>query len=119
MTMVEVSTAEVSVWRSVCAVSRLTVGRGISVLVDDVPVAVFLLADGSLHALSGTDPFSGATIMSRGLVGSIHGRAVVVSPMYKQRFDIETGVCLEDPAVVLHVFSARVASNGVIEVSVT
>jgi nitrite reductase (NADH) small subunit len=29
---------------------------------------------------------------------------VVVSPVYKQAFDLRTGVCLDDPSVALRVF---------------
>jgi nitrite reductase (NADH) small subunit len=105
-------------WVPVCPVSRLLTNRGISALIDGCPVALFRLDDDSLHAISGSDPFSGATVMSRGLVGSIGGRPVVVSPMFKQRFDIESGVCLEDPSVSVAVFAVRLV-DGVIEVCLT
>jgi nitrite reductase (NADH) small subunit len=116
MTMLEDTTDTgdaVALWHTVCAASRLTVDRGVSALVDGTPVAVFRLANGSLHAVSGTDPFSGATIMSRGIVGSIGGAAVVVSPMFKQRFDLSSGVCLEDAAVRLSVFEVRERAGAI------
>ena len=35
--------------------------------------------------------------------------------MYKQRFDLESGACLEDPSIGLDVFAVRVA-DGIVEV---
>jgi nitrite reductase (NADH) small subunit len=107
-----------AVWHRVCAVSRVGIDRGVGVLIDEVPIAVFRLHDGSLHALSGTDPFSQATVMSRGIVGSIGGRAVVASPMFKQRFDLLTGVCLDDPTVSVCVYAVR-EHEAAIEISLT
>jgi nitrite reductase (NADH) small subunit len=113
----EAAERSVGTWHQVCPASRLNPDRGVSALIDGRAVAVFRLAGGALHAVSGTDPFSGATIMSRGLVGSIGGRPVVVSPMFKQRFDLESGVCLDDPSVSLAVFAVRLADDTV-EVSI-
>ncbi|WP_385899901.1 uroporphyrinogen-III synthase [Tessaracoccus sp. O5.2] len=49
-----------------------------------------------------SDPFARANVMARGLVGSslVDGEEVPVlfSPMYKQAFDLRSGVCLSDPA---------------------
>ena len=46
------------------------------------------------------DPFSGAAVMSRGIVGDRGGRATVQSPIKKQAFALDDGVCLDDPDVV-------------------
>ena len=51
--------------------------------------------DGELHAIDNVDPCSGASVLSRGLVGDVDGVATVASPMYKQRFDLRTGRCLD------------------------
>lgn len=40
-------------WRLVCPVSRLSVGGGLTALLDGQPVRVRRAADGSLHAVSG------------------------------------------------------------------
>lgn len=42
--------------------------------------------------------------MSRGLLGTAQGRAFVASPLLKQRFDLETGQCLDDDEVSLQVY---------------
>jgi nitrite reductase (NADH) small subunit len=105
-----------STFRSVCPWSRLPVERGVAALVDGEQVAVFRTADGGLHALSNLDPFSGAMVLSRGIVGSRGDRPTVASPVYKQVFDLETGQCLDDPAVRLAVHPVRVR-DGLVEVA--
>lgn len=102
-------------WLRVCATSDLAVDRGAAAVVDGAQVALFLLSDGTLHAVSHRDPFSGANVMARGLVGSRDGVPTVASPMHKQTFDLRTGVCLDDPHATLDVWPARV-SDGWVEV---
>ena len=44
-------------------------------------------------------------------------RSKISSPIYKQSFDLRTGVCLEDPSVVLPTYPVRV-NAGIVEVNV-
>jgi len=91
-------------WTLICALERLTPDRGVAALVDGRAVAIFLLADGSLHAIDNVDPISGASILSRGLIGDVDGTPTVASPMFKQRFDLACGRCIDavDVAVQVH-----------------
>ena len=100
-----------------CALDALTPDRGVAALVDGEPVAVFRLsgANDDVVAIGNIDPFSGASVLSRGIVGSRGDVVTVASPVYKQRFDLRTGSCIEDPAVSVPVFRVRVV-NGVVEV---
>lgn len=82
-------------WTRVCALGDLEVERGRAALVDGDQVALFLLPDGSLHALDNHDPYSGANVISRGIVGTRGSRATVASPMYKQVFDLRSGTCVD------------------------
>ena len=76
-------------WVDVCAVDQVAMDRGLCALVGDRPIAVFRASpDGALFALSNLDPFSGASVMSRGIVGSSGVIRKVASPMYKQSFDL-------------------------------
>jgi nitrite reductase (NADH) small subunit len=102
-------------WVDVLPVERLLPDRGTAVLLEGRQVAVFLLADGSVHAIDNRDPCSGANVLSRGLVGDRGGRPVVASPVYKQCFELATGQCLDDPEHAVHVHDARV-SGGRVEV---
>ncbi len=79
----------------VCALADLLPERGAAALVDGVQVAVFRLLDDTVRAVGQRDPFSGANVMSRGIVGTRLGEPTVASPMYKQVFSLDTGRCLD------------------------
>jgi nitrite reductase (NADH) small subunit len=96
-------TDDLATFVPVCPVARFTCDRGLAALVDGTAVAVFLLADGSWHAIDNVDPVSGASVLSRGIVGEVDGVTTVASPMYKQRFVLTTGECLDaDVRVRVH-----------------
>lgn len=90
----------------ICPLGALNPERGAAALLPDgTQIAVFLLDDGSVRAVQQHDPYSGANILSRGLVGT-HlvagegeepGRLVptLSSPMYKQSWDLDTGAVLD------------------------
>lgn len=79
----------------VCSIHDLEVERGRAALIGTEQVALFLLADGSVRAVSNLDPYSGAHVMSRGIVGTRGDAPTIASPMYKQVFDLRTGECLD------------------------
>ncbi|MFE6729159.1 nitrite reductase small subunit NirD [Streptomyces californicus] len=96
-------------WFTVCDRGLLTPGRGVSVLLPDGDqAAVFLDRSGRVHAVGNRDPFTGAYVLARGLLGSAGGRPFVASPLLKQRFDLATGACLDDEDVSVPVFTVRV-----------
>jgi nitrite reductase (NADH) small subunit len=101
---------------AVCELSRLQANRGVAVLLCGVPIAVFLLEDGSLHAVDNIDPLSGASVMSRGLTGEKDGEPTVASPLYKQRYSLGTGHCVEEPSVSLGVHHVQVV-DGMVEIA--
>lgn len=101
----------------VCRLDRLVPERGAAVLLDDEQVALFRVDVGGrtkVFAVSHRDPFSGAHVMARGIVGSSGDRVTVASPMYKQVFDLGTGECLTDPGVRLPVWETRVEDGLVL-----
>lgn len=105
----------VEVWTPVCALSALTPGRGAAALLErDEQVAIFLTGGGEVHAVSNVDPFSGAAVLSRGLVGDLGGVPVVASPMHKQHFDLRTGSCVDEPAVSVVVYPVRVEDGTIL-----
>ncbi|GAA4520529.1 nitrite reductase small subunit NirD [Brachybacterium paraconglomeratum] len=81
-------------WLRLCTLAELEVERGCAALVGQEQVALFLLADGDLRAVDNHDPYSGANVISRGIVGSRGGRPTIASPMYKQIFDLRSGTCV-------------------------
>lgn len=103
-------------WVVVCPVERIQPERGVAALIDGVQVALFRTHDGGIYALDNRDPFSGAYVLSRGIIGTRGDVPTVVSPMYKQAFDLRDGVCLDDPAVRVPTYPVRVV-DGRVEVS--
>jgi nitrite reductase (NADH) small subunit len=101
-------------WVVVCALEALTIERGVAALADGQQVAVYRLADGTVAAVGNRDPFSGANVMSRGLVGTRGGAPVVFSPMFKQAFSLETGGCLDDAERRLPWYPVRIADGLVL-----
>ena len=105
----------IEVWTRVCALADLTPGRGVAALLaGDEQVAIFLTSAGAVHAVSNVDPFSGAAVLSRGLVGDLGGLPVVASPMHKQHFDLRTGSCVDDPAGSVAVYPVRVEDGAIL-----
>jgi nitrite reductase (NADH) small subunit len=108
-----ISTAQ---WTAVCRLADLVPERGAAAMFDGVQVAVFRLYDDDVRAVGNRDPLSGANVLSRGIVGTRADRAVVVSPMHKQSYDLDTGLCLDVRGVAVPVYPARVR-GGVVEVA--
>jgi nitrite reductase (NADH) small subunit len=100
-------------WCEVCGYDDLLPERGVRALVDDEHVALFRTYDGEVLALADVDPFSGASVLSRGIVGTKADVPVVASPMFKQSFDLRTGACVDDPSVQVAVYPTRVVDGRV------
>ncbi|MFF2994507.1 nitrite reductase small subunit NirD [Streptomyces sp. NPDC057950] len=95
-------------WLTICDFSALTPGRGVAALLPDGrQAAVFRDRAGRTYAIDNRDPFSGAAVLSRGLTGSHQGRPFVASPLLKQRFDLESGRCLDDETVTVTTYEVR------------
>jgi nitrite reductase (NADH) small subunit len=104
-------------WHDICALDFLIRERGVAALLGQIQIAVFRTYDDSLYAVGNIDPFSGAAVLSRGIVGSRGTVATVASPLHKQVFSLETGQCLDAPEVWLPRYDARVV-DGRVEVAV-
>ena len=100
-------------WVTVCHYDQLVPERGVAALVDGEQVALFRTFDGMLHAIGNRDPFSGAFVLSRGIVGSAGDAPTVASPVFKQVFDLRTGRCLSDSAVTVPVHEVRRRGDAV------
>jgi nitrite reductase (NADH) small subunit len=109
--------SETAVWVTVCAFDDLLPERGVAALVGAVQVAVFRTFDDELYAIGNVDPFTGASVLSRGIVGSRAGQPTVASPLHKQVFDLGTGACLDDDATRVASYPVR-CTDGTVEVLV-
>lgn len=101
-------------WKNICAVADITVDTGVCALFENEQVAIFRSkTNDDVYAISNFDPFSETNILSRGLIGSAGEKLFVASPLYKQRFNLKNGVCLDDEAVAIKTYSVRVDSGQV------
>src|SRR6266700_698426 len=66
-------------WTAVCRYDDLQPERGVAALVDGEQVALFRAFDGTLYAIGNQDPFTGAFVLSRGIVGTRGGIPTVAS----------------------------------------
>jgi len=88
-------------WRDVCALEDIWPNSGVAALLEGKQLALVRVGEGDkVYALSNFDPFSDAFVIARGIVGDRAGRPKIASPIFKQTFDLETGACFEDPAVL-------------------
>ncbi len=105
-------------WIDVCSADDLQADSGICALVENKQVAIFYMPkEEAVYAINNYDPFGNANVLSRGLIGDINGIAMVASPLYKQHFNLLTGVCLEDENVSVEAYAVRI-ENGRVEVSI-
>lgn len=100
-------------WFAVCPFDRLPRERAVCVLVGGEQLALVRTRDDQLFVVDNEDPVSGAMVMSRGIVGSRGDVDVLVSPMHKQAYSLETGQCLDLPDVWLGVHAVRVVRGDV------
>lgn len=103
------------VWLKVCTEDDLVTGSGVCALLShadkDVQIALFKINDTQVYALSNYDPLGEAQVLSRGIIGSIGDKLVVASPLYKQHFCLDSGLCLEDASVSVSTWPARIMAG--------
>jgi nitrite reductase (NADH) small subunit len=100
-------------WTDICAADDIVPNTGVCAHVRDRHVAVFRLGTDRFYAIDNVDPKSGASVLSRGMVGNLGEHIVVASPLYKNHFDLRTGACLEDAALSVRAHAVRVEDGRV------
>ena len=101
-------------WTAVCAAGDILPNTGVCALVEGRHVAVFRVGGDQLYAIDNVDPKSGASVLSRGLVGNLGEHIVVASPLYKNHFDLRTGECIEAPEHSVRAYPVRVDDGRVL-----
>jgi nitrite reductase (NADH) small subunit len=103
-----------SQWTSVCLLTDIAPGTGVCGLVDGEQVALFRPSqDDRVYGLNNMDPFAHSNVLSRGLICEHKDELWVASPLKKQRFNLQTGCCLEDPRFSIKTYAVRVEDNHV------
>jgi nitrite reductase (NADH) small subunit len=105
-------------WTEIATIDRFPIERGVAARVDGRDVAIFRLTTDEWFALDNVDPFTGMSLLARGLVGSVGDIPTVAAPLYKQRFDLRTGECLDDSRYSVAAWPVR-ALNGTVQVAVS
>jgi nitrite reductase (NADH) small subunit len=100
-------------WVDVCGLDEILPDAGVACLIGGRQIALFRVGS-EVFGIDNYDPYSQANVLSRGIVGCRGGKLKVASPMYKQSFCLETGVCFDDPAVTLETFPVRVVGGRVL-----
>lgn len=99
-------------WIKICRASAILPFSGVAAMVAGRQIAIFRVKS-EYFALSGYDPFSGAYVLSRGIVGDRAGVLKVASPIYKHSFNLRTGECLDDPKVKLPTYLLQVVDDTI------
>lgn len=102
-------------WTPICPLDRVEVERGVAALVSGAPIALFRTHSGHVYALDNVDPLTGASVLSRGIVGTRGDIPTVASPMHKQAYDLRTGECLDAAGVRVRTYQVRVR-DGFVEI---
>ncbi|MBQ4890898.1 nitrite reductase small subunit [Shewanella sp. UCD-FRSSP16_17] len=101
-------------WVTVCNESTLPQGTGVAAWVAGKAVAIFDLGKHGLYAIDNVDPATGISLLARGLICDMEGVLCVASPLYKQHYSLETGVCLEDEALVASPYEIKKEAGQVL-----
>lgn len=96
---------------------RLEADLGVAVLLPDgTQIAVFRITGDSgcpdsCYAVDNIDPFTGAGVISRGIVGEHDGEPTVASPLLKQVFRLTDGRCLSNESVRLRTWEVALVGD--------
>lgn len=101
-------------WIPVCDKDELIPDSGICVKSGSQQIALFCEGNGQqVYAVDNLDPVGKANVISRGLLGSAESVTYVASPLLKHRFDLKTGICLDDENLRLRTWQVRIQGNQV------
>jgi len=103
-------------WITVCSDADLVANSGVCALLNEQQIALFKIKSVNgeqVFAVSNWDPIGKANVLYRGLLGSVQTTKVIISPLYKQRYCLDSGQCLDDDAIKLVVYPVRIEQNQV------
>ena len=104
-------------WFDICNIDDILPSMGRCALFNEQQIAIFRVIDQNgqenIYAIDNFCPFSESNTLSRGLTGSLTDKIVVASPLYKQHFELSTGLCLEDDSVSVKTYPVRLNGSTV------
>lgn len=101
---------------TVCKLSDLTEGVGVAALLSENRQAAIFRVDTNdgeqVFAVDNVDPYTGAGVLSRGIVGEVEGRPTIASPLLKQKFYLDSGESLQGDSVSIRTYPVTIADSG-------
>lgn len=107
-------------WLTICKIGDIAKNTGVCADFNGKQVAIFHMktannsdvanGESKVKAICNIDPFSNASVLSRGLITEKDSQYFVASPLLKQEFCLDTGQCQQDDSVAINTYKARI--NG-------
>lgn len=103
--------------QALCNIDDIIPETGVCALVDNKQIAIFRTKQDQLFAIDNFDPFSQANVLSRGLLGGtrVNDKDIiyVASPIYKQRFNLANGECLDNADISVNSYQVEVNEGAI------
>jgi len=100
-------------WQTICHKDDLVKNSGVCALLEnEEQIAIFQVKD-EVFTVGNWDPIGEANVLYRGLIGDTKGDIYVASPLYKQRYVLNNGKCLDDETVAIKAYDTRLENDEV------
>jgi len=101
-------------WQTICHRDDLVKHSGVCALLEDEQqIAIFKTSEDQALTINNWDPAGNANVLYRGIVGDENGEFYVASPLYKERFSLTTGRCLDNDELSVDSYETRIIDNNV------
>jgi len=104
-------------WTDICDLSVVPKNTGVCADFNGNQVAVFHIKNDKnesiVKAVDNFDPYGKANVLSRGLISEFENEFYIASPLLKQLFNLDTGVCAGDETVAIKTFPVRLHENTI------
>jgi len=101
-------------WQTICHKTDLVKNSGVCALLEnEEQIAIFQVNNEAVYSVGNWDPIGEANVLYRGLIGDRKGDIYVASPLYKQRFVLNSGKCLDDESVSIKTYDTRIENEQV------
>jgi nitrite reductase (NADH) small subunit len=104
-----------STWTNIGPVSNYPLNLGSCVKVGGKQIAIFNLpTEQKWYAVQNYNPQNQRMVLSRGLTGDADGVPIVICPLHKYRYSLETGECLTDSVFQLETFPIKLDGDSLV-----
>lgn len=101
-------------WQNICKPQDLVHGAGVCALLENQQqIAIFQTEQGETYSISNWDPKGQANVLYRGIIGDENGEKYVASPLYKERYSLSSGQCLDDDTLMVNTYQTRIVEKAV------